>query len=161
MINRQKDGNTTYIFSLGDGHDGIVEPTSGKAVTNIDVILKDILPSDVKIYTYRSFQDEVGYPEGTDGYMYGFTHLKVVSTGDTLVLPWIPRDTVLHRHDAWYDSLVDYSQDSIQFKDGTVWNMEQIERYVTYIDIPTPMLSIYDVNPDLVAWITPEVYSYM
>jgi Ca2+-binding RTX toxin-like protein len=96
------NGNDTYLFGRGYGHDTILDrdPTLG----NLDTILlkDDLLPSDVEI---RRVDDNL-----------------VLSVGDT--------DDTLTVRDWFFNDSPDYQVEQIRFADGTTWDTTAIKQLV-------------------------------
>lgn len=141
LINHLLDGETTYVFGKGYGHDGIVDTSvdwalTGKDISGIDLLLKDVLSSDVEII-FRRFDrnlinppdEQTPYPD----YQYGTGVLKILSTGDTLVIPWYYRGELAHQLP--YSEFHNFSGDSIIFQDGEVWDMQYLESHATFKDV--------------------------
>jgi serralysin len=157
LINYQYDGDTQYIFGRGSGHDGIFDDV--KLPSNIDVYLKGIQPSDIKIVVGRHDMNDPETP-GPD-YKYQLPYIQIISTGDTLLLPWIYRtEDILHNPDPLWGIIWNYSQDSIQFESGAIWDMQNFENYVSFKDIAT-LAEFEDLDPLVYSFITDALYPWL
>ena len=87
LINHEYDGNNQYIFGKGYGHDGIID--AGLNVSGVDIHLKDLTPADIEIVVKR-----FDYT-GNNGYIYGNPWIKVLDTGDTLLLNFAYREGIM------------------------------------------------------------------
>ncbi len=87
-------------------------------------------------------------------YGYGTSYIEEISTGDTLVLPWAYRDISVRGN-----GLFSYAQDSIQFANGIVWDMNNFESFVKFRDVSLSEFAAPD--PILYAWQTPDLTAYV
>lgn len=119
LLNANLDGNTQYVFGLGYGSDFVVDdPLNAE---NIDVFLKDLLPWQVKLFMPRY----TTYGESGPDERWGNMYIEVISTGDRLFVPWVPRHEDLQ-------NLPEFAyHGSITFQNGAVWNMQNVEDYVS------------------------------
>jgi Ca2+-binding RTX toxin-like protein len=154
LINLEQDGNTTYVFGKGYGHDGLYDDPF--AATNIDLILKDVSASDIEITFYRYDQNNSKPPEEQKpepDYAYRTGILKILSTGDTLTLPWIYREGGIK-------DFFSYAEDSITFDDGSVWNVSDIENYSILETVATEQEFMY-IDPVIFAFASEEAATYI
>jgi hypothetical protein len=154
LINLEQDGNTTYVFGKGYGHDGIYDNPFD--ATNVDLILKDVSASDIEITFWRYDQNNSRPPEEQTpepAFAYRVGVLKILSSGDTLILPWIYREGAIK-------DFFGYAEDSIIFGDGQVWNVSDIENHSILETITTEAEFTY-LDPVLLAFASEEVMQYI
>jgi hypothetical protein len=88
-------------------------------------------------------------------------YIQIISTGDTLLLPWIYRtEDILHNPDPLWGIIWNYSQDSIQFESGAIWDMQNFENYVSFKDIAT-LAEFEDLDPLVYSFITDALYPWL
>jgi len=160
LINHQQDGNTEYVFARGYGHDGIRD-NPFNTLGNIDVLLENLTPSEVKLIVHRidvnpfvPLEERTAEPQ----YKYGATFIEVSNTGDTLLLPWSYRTDDVFANPR-FSSYYSYEEDSIQFAGGQTWDMQNLESYVTFRDLTT--LEEFEYPTQIYDWITPDALQYM
>jgi hypothetical protein len=157
LINYQRDGNTQYVFGRGSGHDGILDDPT--LPSNIDIYLRGLQPDDIKLVVERYDRNDP-QTAGPD-YQYGSAYIEIVSTGDTLLVPWIYRpEGVLNNPNPNWAIYWNYSQDSIQFESGATWDMQNFESYVSFKDIA--MLEDFEeMDPVVYSFVSVNLYPWL
>ncbi|MBJ7313174.1 M10 family metallopeptidase [Rugamonas sp. CCM 8940] len=157
LINHQRDGNTQYVFSRGSGHDGIFDDPT--LPSNIDIYLKGLQPSDIKLVVERYDTNDPQTP-GPD-YTYHLPYIQIINTGDTLLVPWIyrPEDVLQNPNPNW-QIYWNYSQDSIQFESGATWDMQSLESYVSFKDVAT-LEEFERLDSVVYAFLTDNLYPWL
>jgi hypothetical protein len=141
LINHLFDGDTTYVFGKGYRHDGIIDTSidftlTGTDISGIDILLKDIVSGEIEIVFKRFDRNITNPPEEQTpepDYAYSAPVLKVLSTDDTLFLPWVYRPEVIRQLP--YSVLYNYTGDSITFQDGEEWDAQSLESHATFEDV--------------------------
>ncbi len=157
LINSQRDGNTQYVFGRGYGHDGIIDEF--RFTSGITVYLSGLAPRDIQISCTRYDRNLELPPDQrppVPNYAYGAPTIKILDTGDTLILPWVFRPDYMFTS-PWFMPMFSYAGDAIQFEGGATWDIENLESYVSYFRDVGSEAEFNAVDPITYAWLTPDV----